>query len=155
MGQVLFRCSQCQSPKLKKLSLLFLQGTSSGNALTLGFYRGFRGNCLAQTFFKRQSLLSERAAPPRKKSFAVFLIIWLLASVFGTLILWGLAVSKSGDAALVTRVIWSLWLLFFFTISVHRFKRIALYNNTIWPNLYARWNRSYLCMQCGGVSVLP
>jgi hypothetical protein len=38
--------------------------------------------------------------------------------------------------------------------AVWRGKSVSEYNSQTWSKAYARWERSYLCMQCGRVSII-
>ena len=137
---------------MKKLSLLFLQGTASRNSVTIGFYRGLKGNFIANTFGKRQSLLAERAAPPKKKSLLAFGALWLVAcSVIALIVLAALSNSAESFAVLKSAV---LWCALFAVGLIWRSKVVSSYNVKVWPQAYARWERSYLCMQCGRVNII-
>lgn len=147
-----FRCASCHSSKLKKLSLLYLQGTGAQNSFVFGFYRGLKGNFVASTSGTRQSLLAKRAAPPMKKSLAAFGALWLgmcLIFFIGEIIV----LPASVDSTQLS--VWAgFWLLIFVGGVVLRFRHVNEYNGRVWPRSYSRWERSYLCMQCGRVNVI-
>jgi hypothetical protein len=151
-GQFSFRCVHCQAKGLKKLSLLYLQGTSRSNSLVFGFYRGFKGNFCANALSTRQSLLARRSAPPQKKDLWGFLVIWAVLS--GLFCLIGFAALAGHDSANVTgEAVLFLWLAVIAAGGIWRFKVASAYNNEVWSKEYARWQRSYLCMQCGTVNI--
>jgi DNA-directed RNA polymerase subunit RPC12/RpoP len=151
-GQVAFRCVHCQAKGLKKLSLLYLQGTSRSNSFVFGFYRGFKGNFWANALSTRQSLLARRAAPPQKKSLWGFLVIWAVLS--GLFCLIGFAALTGRDSASLSgEAVVFVWLAIIAAGGIWRFKVATGYNTEVWSKEYARWQRSYLCMQCGTVNI--
>lgn len=152
MAHVSLKCANCQANGLKKLSLLFLQGTAARSSFTIGFYRGLRGNFVANTFGTRQSLLAQRAAPPRKKSLLIFGAMWFVACSVVALV--ALAVLSNSDQSQALTVSAVLWCAAFAGGLIWRSKGIDTYNKRVWPKAYATWERSYLCMQCGRINVI-
>lgn len=153
MPQPTLSCANCQSKSLKKLSLLYLQGTSNRNSFTVGFYRGLKGNFIANTMGTRQSLLAQRAAPPRKKSMALFLIGWFVACLIlaVALIIAMINSSFEGPTAGIGLAVGGIA---FLGGAIWRGKSVSGYNSRTWSKAYARWERSYLCTQCGRVNII-
>lgn len=151
-GRGAYRCARCNSSKLKKLSLLYLQGTATRNSFILGFYRDLKGNFFGNVFGVRQSLLAKRAAPPRKKSLLVFGLLWLVVCVVVALIgVMALPVSEEPVLAPAGAL---LCLVLFVGGIILQSRHIQEYNEKVWARTYSQWERSYLCMQCGRVNVI-
>lgn len=146
-----YKCARCHSSKLKKLSLLYLEGTATRNSFILGFYRSFKGSFVASTFGRRQSLLAQRSAPPRKKSLLIFGLLWLVICSAAALVAL-VATSSSGEEVLQWIAV--LWIALLVGGIVWRSRNIATYNTKVLPRIHAQWERSYLCMQCGRVNVI-
>jgi len=147
------KCANCQSKGLKKLSLLYLQGTSKRDSFTIGFYRGLKGNFIANTMGTKQSLLAQRAAPPRKKSLLIFLVSWFVACVVLTLVVIVAMVNSSSEGP-IAGIGLAVGGVAFLAGAFWRGKTVGEYNSQTWSKVYARWERSYLCMQCGRVNII-
>ena len=152
MPQPTLKCANCQGKGLKKLSLLYLQGTSKRDSFTIGFYRGLKGNFIANTMGTKQSLLAQRASPPRKKSLGLFLAGWFVACVVLTLVVI-IAMVNSNSEGPIGGIGLAVGGLAFLSGAVWRGKSVSEYNSQTWSKANARWERSYLCMQCGRVSI--
>lgn len=153
MPQLTLKCANCQSKGLKKLSLVYLQGTSNRNSFTIGFYRGLKGNIIANTLGTKQSLLAQRAAPPQKKGMALFLIGWFVACLILAVILI-IAMINSNFEGPIAGIGFAVGGIAFVGGAVLRGKTVSEYNSRTWSKAYARWERSYLCTQCGRVNII-
>jgi hypothetical protein len=101
----------------------------------------------------KQSLLAQRAAPPRKKSLVIFLVGWFVACVVLTLVVIVAMVNSSSDAP-IAGIGLAVGGVAFLGGAVWRGKTVSEYNSQTWSKAYARWERSYLCMQCGRVNMI-
>lgn len=140
------QCRTCGNPQLKKLSMIYLEGTSRSQNVALGFYRGFRRSLLLTSRGSRQSLLAQKAAPPRKKSYTLAVALWTVVTIMLLLILLLMGVDLNVDV-FATVMLVSIFAAGLHLSACHRF------NKTQWPMLYATWNRSFLCRRCGTVSI--
>jgi uncharacterized membrane protein len=134
------RCCACGDARLKKLSLIYMEGTTKTRNTALAFYRGFSRQAIITSAGTRQSLLAQRAAPPRKKSPFLRGVIWFLAASVLALIL------HSEAATVCVLAVAAL------AGGLH-IRDAYEYNTTKWTSFYNRWNRSFLCRQCGTVTV--
>jgi hypothetical protein len=101
----------------------------------------------------KQSLLAQRASPPRKKSLGLFLAGWFVACVVLTLVVI-IAMVNSNSEGPIGGIGLAVGGLAFLSGAVWRGKSVSEYNSQTWSKAYARWERSYLCMQCGRVSII-
>jgi hypothetical protein len=84
---------------------------------------------------------------------ALFLIGWFAACVVLTLLVL-IAMANSGFDRSTGGVGLALGCVAFVGGAAWRGKSVTEYNSRAWPKVYARWERSYLCMQCGRVNIL-
>lgn len=135
-------CYSCGDERLKKLSLIYLEGTSNYQNIGVNFYRGLSRQAVYTSMGKRQSLLAQRAAPPRKKSPFLRGILWLLAAcVLGLL---ALSISSIATAFIFGATILG---------GALHLRNAHEYNETEWRQRYQTWDKSFLCRQCGKVTV--
>jgi hypothetical protein len=116
-------------------------------------FRGLKGNFIANTMGTKQSLLAQRAAPPRKKGMALFLIGWFLVCVILTIILIIVMIDSKFEGS-IGRIGLAVGCIAFVWGAVWRGKTVGDYNSRTWSKAYARWERSYLCTQCGRVNII-
>lgn len=140
---VTLRCCSCGDARLKKLSLIYMDGTTKTQNTALAFYRGFSRQALITSAGTRQTLLARRAAPPKKRSPGLRMFLWF---VFACIVCILSIIFHS----------WAVTILLLLTVAgaggLHVRDAIQ-YNEKTWPNLYNRWNRSFLCRQCGTVTI--
>jgi hypothetical protein len=117
-----------------------MEGTTKTQNTALAFYKGFSRQALITSIGTRQSLLAQRAAPPKKKSPILRGFLWFLGACIFTLIFHSepaticiFALAAAGGGLHV--------------------RDATDYNANKWRNLYNRWNRSFLCRQCGTVTI--
>ena len=135
-------CTKCGSAEVRRLSLIYSEGLAiiNTNSQTSGAAFGGGGasfgSASTHTSGTQQTALSKQAAPPRKKH----TILWgILAGFLGVMALSGLSdfsvsvLVFAGLAALAGRM--SL--------------KAKAYNAMTFPDLYARWERSFMCNRCG------
>ncbi len=134
------RCCACNDARLKKLSLIYLEGTTKTQNLAMVFYRGFSRRALITSFGTRQSLLARRSSPPKKKSLFLRGLMWFMAGLIFALIL---------HTELTTICVFAVAMS---AAAVH-IRDAAVYNSKKSLSLYNRWNRSFLCRRCGTITV--
>ena len=135
-------CTKCGSAEVRRLSLIYQEGlaiintTSQSSGAAFGGGGASFGSASTRTTGTQQTALSKQAAPPAKKH----TILWaILAAFLGFLALGGLSdfsvsvLIFAGLAALAGRM--SL--------------KAKAYNASAFPELHARWERSFMCNRCG------
>lgn len=130
-------CSQCNSGDVRKLSLVYESGLSHTSSRTTGMGFGLGGGIgvgAAKTHGTSLTATAAKAAPPQKRPL-LWPIIMLL--IFG---LWG--IEPHQQAALIVALIAAI-------IIVNRYR----FNTQQWPQIYDRWDRSYLCERCGAMMI--
>ena len=130
-------CSHCDSPDIRKLSLIYEGGvtyvdTRSNSAGAGGGIGGFgAGGAHTHTTGTHTTALAAKAAPPSK--YPTFLpVIGAVISVFliGLNFAWVLGVLACAGLTYVC----------------------IRYNREKWPQLHARWDASYMCNRCGTIA---
>lgn len=132
-------CPACGSPDVKKLSLVYREGTAHIQTSTGGAIYGTGGGAMlgAHTAGSSQSLLSMGAAPPgRKTAGAAIGCTGILGAV-------GLIVALAGPSVGVL----------VFTAAMLGITGVLLATNAKWnreefPRLYAHWDATFLCTRC-------
>lgn len=129
-------CSQCQSDQIQKLSLVFKSGFSriQSRSTGAGFGMGGIGIGAANTKGTQLTATAAEAAPPQPQP-----LMWPVLSMI-VFALIGLGATTH------------IWLAVAAIAAVITFNR-AKYNREIYPNLYAKWDQSYLCMRCGAMMI--
>lgn len=126
-------CSNCNSPDVRKLSLVYESGLSFVNTTTTGVgYAGALGVGGAQTKGTHVTAISAKAAPPQKKS-AGAAVAWLI--VTGLL-----------------GLVWHFWFIGT-VLAVLAMVSVSDYNKKKWPALFAAWDSKYMCGRCGAIMV--
>jgi hypothetical protein len=149
-------CPNCDSTKLKKVSLVYQEGLFSTNERTR-----FRAVAVgggpdlvvgrAATRGSYQTALSKQLAPPAKWAY-LKLIFWSLLVFLcaGWLVVYVNAVTTNSSKLL------SPPLRSFALISVPIFFPFLFifwrHNRSIYPRQYAQWDESLICERCGVVS---
>jgi hypothetical protein len=134
------QCDKCYSDNTQRLQVVYENGMSNinttSNTVGVGYGRGFGlAGARTSTQGTSQSVLSERAAPPSKKSYK-----WsVIAIVVGTLFTMNeiyVGIIFAGIGAYIT-------------FSSYK------YNNEVWPSLNEHWLNCWLCNKCGNIYHLP
>jgi predicted RNA-binding Zn-ribbon protein involved in translation (DUF1610 family) len=143
--QTAYRCSQCGSPEIVALSLLYEQGT-----------RSFSGRF---TFGVSQSIAAKAAAPPAPKHYFHPFVLW--GPVIIILSFWIYAGFRSvllhpGTTALKGEMIIVLLLLSLIVLAglLFSLRKIARYNREVYPRLYSDWAQTFMCRRCGKYSLI-
>jgi predicted RNA-binding Zn-ribbon protein involved in translation (DUF1610 family) len=143
--QMTYRCSQCGSPEIVALSLLYEQGT-----------RSFSGRFTSGV---SQSYIAKVASPPAPRSYLRAFLGWGFTIFF--CVFWGSAGFRAiiqhpekaeslGDA--VTFL--SFLAFMFFLGMLFNFRKIAHYNREVYPRLYSDWAQTFMCRRCGKYSLI-
>lgn len=142
-------CSQCGSPDIQKLSLVYENGLShisqvtntAGSIMGVGMARGLGVGAgvtasRGRTSGTQITHTALRAAPPQpKKSFAAF---WMVVCGLAAII-----VFANGGYAV------GLVLSLFAVGAGMTLRKVKAYNDNEYPRLFAYWNGCYLCLRCG------
>lgn len=134
-----YLCKFCGSSRLRKLSLIYLEGTSRSQNLGIVFYRGLSRRAIFGSRGKRQTLLASRAAPPSKKNVVLRGAFWIAGTLFAAVLGWS-TIGVTGVSLLFIGAVLA---------GVMHIRAGLLFNSTDWRSLYDVWNRSYLCGRCG------
>ncbi len=137
------RCPVCKTTDVRRVSLLFKQGTTSiqtgSTTIGGGTFGGHPGGGVGQTSTtgSQQSLLAKELTPPQTKApggGGCVLVIGVIVLVIG-----------------IPDSIWPMMLAGgLVTILGLLFLGKALeFDNNEYPKLMAAWERSFLCMRCG------
>jgi hypothetical protein len=137
-------CTKCGAGEVRRLSLIYQEGLSTINTQSQTMGSSFGGGGAAfgsastHTTGRQQTALSKQASPPAKKH----TILWSIsAAMFGFVSLAGLA--HPGFGTVITIGITAM--------SVRFALRAKAYNALKFPELYQRWERSFMCNRCGEV----
>jgi hypothetical protein len=143
-------CSACKSDNAQKMSLVYETGISSldgkSTGVGIGVSRGGIGVGVGSSKVKgtQQTELSKRAAPPAKKRLLRNTILY----VIGILLVPGFINSTLNIDNQVLQMLVGLGYLAL--AATHTYKSF-MYNKKVWPELYQRWDRQYMCLKCGTV----
>jgi hypothetical protein len=136
-------CTKCGSAEVRRLALIYNEGLAiintssqtSGAAFGSGGGASF-GSASTRTTGTQQTALSKQASPPAKKH----TILWAIAAgIMGLIALSGLS-----DFSLSVLVFAGLA-----AFSGQMSLKAKAYNAATFPELYARWERSFMCNRCG------
>jgi hypothetical protein len=137
-------CAKCGAAEVRRLSLIYQEGLSTINTQSQTMGQSFGGGGAAfgsastHTTGRQQTALSKQASPPAKKH----TILWsICAGIFGLVALSSL--SSPGFGTLITIAITAA--------SVRFALQAKAYNAMKFPELYQRWERSFMCNRCGEV----
>lgn len=150
----LIQCQSCGSDNVQRLSIVYDGGTSEINAkesgVGLGFGSGGLGIGLGSSKIKgsNQSLLSRKVAPPAKKKTLKHFLLWgiglfIVPSLVVTIFEWNASFSQ-----------FLVVLAYLAAAGTHLYSDFQ-FNRTIFPDLFSRWDESFLCLKCGLVSQVP
>lgn len=159
------RCPKCGSADLRRVSLVYEEGTNRIETTTDGGGIGYVGDQIAfgmtssSTSGVAQSDLAEQLAPPERLeegvtggafSFGCLSLLALTAFVLWSAMIYG----RRGFA--VGSVLWILGMAFWWWgIGSGRpltSRENAKWNATVYPKLRAKWERSLICMRCGTIT---
>ena len=133
-------CPNCNSMDLKKLSLIYVSGTYESKGRIGGLFLGSSdGLLLGKYKGTSQYLLSKMVRPPRKRSYIVPLIFWLIGFF--------VVMAFAGRGKLS-------WMIGFLSIGyVLLFPGYIvgalLYNFFVYPKKFRAWNEEFMCQRCG------
>lgn len=132
-------CPNCGSSDVRRLPLIYEAGVSqittrtTGVGVTLGGAVGVGG---ARSKGISQTELAHRVAPPAKRSQRGATWAMVLGLIIG---LPNLADNTGAAVIMLLVAAGGAWAFF----------RAAQWNRRVWPQLYDRWDRSYMCERCG------
>ena len=135
-------CPECGSSEIRKCSVIYEQGTSYGHTET----PGWRIERFSQT------PLAERCAPPQKPAGGVFKAV--ISALCVAFFAWA---GYKAVMAFKLSFHWTLWPIaggFFILLGAARIFWYAFLGKTKkarYKDLYAAWERSWLCLKCGKI----
>ena len=141
-----YKCPQCGSQQIQKLSVIYESGTSDISTTTnhagIAIGKGFSIMPLfgrSRTSGTQQSQLAQKAAPPAR--FSLSRTIASTASI----------VVVGGIVAAIFLGTWAFWLLALLVCGYTAFaiKQGLTYNKNQWPKAYQDWERRWMCHRCG------
>ena len=144
-------CPGCSSENVAAARMIYESGTQTSNFFAVGASNLANGLIGGES--KSQTLLSQRASPPKKKSSvpAVLAFVFLAFAIFsigGTVVM---ATNDEGRRSGNIPV--ASFFFVVFAIACCIFWRLARrndrYNNTDWPRLYRSWISTWHCRSCG------
>lgn len=138
-------CPNCQSEQIRKLSVVYEEGLAQFNARTESLATGSGGSAwgTSATEGVSQTALSQKAAPPKKES-----VIKLALMFFVGMFVFGIILSlflEQGSFLI------GVLMLGYIAMAIFTLYKTFIYNIREFPGVYAEWQRSYMCMQCGTV----
>jgi len=151
-----FRCPQCDSTDVKKLSLAYQEGISHVNAHTRlrGVVVGSDGPDLVvgsgTTKGIQQTAISKAAAPPTRWSYKR-LVGWSVLAFLaaGWIVFYTNTVTTNSESVLSVPLTLYIVVAFgIFAVIVTCFWK----HNAGYAMKVAKWNRSFLCNRCGNIS---
>lgn len=151
------RCPNCGSTELKKVSLAYQEGLSGLNVRTRmrGVVIGSEGPDLvvgrATTKGTQQTNVSKVLTPPKKWSYRK-LVGWsvLVFLSVAWIVFYVNTITKNSSS--VPSVPLAVYSLFSAGVFIVLFLICWRHNHSTYPGQCARWNRSFICERCGGVS---
>jgi hypothetical protein len=156
-GPMEFQCPNCKGTDLKKVSLAHQEGLQrvSTHTRLRGVVVGSDGPDVvvgrATTKGTQQTEISKALAPPTKWSY-LKLIGWsvLVFLSFGWVVFYVNAITKNSLS--VSSVPLTIYALVSAGIFVALFLVYSKHNQSIYPRVYAQWDRSFICERCGTIS---
>lgn len=131
-------CNHCKSDLIRKVSVIFEEGTSSGSGTSFGSAGGKLA--VLQTATSSQSLLAKRLAPPPRMGFGKILNLVVLG-VICLLV----AVNSSGFfSAMFFTLLLVIVGAFFYGMQL----------NAAFPAANAIWLKKWHCNKCGEISII-
>lgn len=128
------KCPECGSENIKRLEVIYDEGTSNQSGLAL--LVGTGGEGAAVTAGRSKTQLAQKCSPPKKKGYESLILAILLAVLCFCLM-------EAGA-----------WLWFFLPavgviFSIFLATKTWEFNKTSWPKLYDSWLKSWCCLKCG------
>jgi rubredoxin len=149
-----WRCPNCHSSELKRVSLAYEEGRSrlAGRTRLRGMIFGDDANVIVGTAVTNgiaQTELFKRLRPPQKWSYGKLILRAGLAFLASLVILIRFVMASSAPVSSVGIVIFgAIGLGTFVAMSV----LIWGHNHLVYPTQHAEWNDSWVCPRCGGVT---
>jgi hypothetical protein len=135
-----YHCDQCGAANVVAAPVLYQQGTHS---YSTRFYTG-----------TTQSFSAKAAAPPDPRGYGRPLLLWGIPICFT--LFWGFVglvgiLDHSKSAMTLGNTVVTLLLIGSICICgmLLNFRRIARYNQQIYPKLQWNWEHTYFCRRCG------
>jgi hypothetical protein len=149
------RCPSCNGGDLKKLSLAYQEGLFQVDTRTRlrGVVVGDRGPSIvvgrATTRGIQQTELSKHLSPPAKWSYKKLVLWSAIVSFFASVVYVRSVMSGPAPASSLPVTLYAVLAPSAFIVLVALFWR---HNHSTYRRLYAEWDRSFICQQCGSLS---
>ncbi|HVZ79745.1 MAG TPA: hypothetical protein VHE12_02960 [bacterium] len=145
------KCPNCGAKEIKKLQLVYEEGTSDFDGITYGVSaRGENG--VGVTVGSSQTLLAEEVSPPSKKTVAAW-AIWFFVSLLLALNRFlpqneffpqGGLFDKNSQGFTIFGI-FGMIIFSGFAYTAWQF------NTEEWPGLYKEWSKRWICLKCGKI----
>jgi hypothetical protein len=143
-------CKTCNSENVQRLSVIYEYGTQHINTSSQSVGVGVGGTTIVagvdtKTKGVSQSILAEKAAPPKKNSYLLATFLLLV----GAYLIW---VGVSYGFKLW---IWGVVGLVLFGLGVKVYSVTKRYNSRSFPKKLNDWKNSWFCNKCGNIYIEP
>jgi hypothetical protein len=144
------QCTNCGSPDLVRLALLWERGTvvSSGSTYIGGLATGGVGGAYATTQSVSRTASANRAAPPTKRSSTGWSIV---VAIVALPLLLQLSSAMRHGIFNVLPIVLAFGIVA--GLPIWRIRKVAKYNSQVWPRLMLNWGQRYQCNRCGGIGI--
>lgn len=129
-------CPACNDGNVQRLSAAYGGGGSAVKADANGEAGGSGGGV------NPVKSLPRGAAPPAKASYLRILIVWFIAIVAAPFVFLTLQMSESAGRYISYGIS---------ILTAYALLRAYSYNKTQWPQLFERWEHSWVCLHCGKI----
>jgi hypothetical protein len=151
------RCPKCNSTDLKKVSLVYQEGTFRTEAQTRMRAAVIGGNGAdllvgsASTRASQQSDLSKQLSPPIKWSYRKIVFWSVLVFLCGAWLVFCVnTITRNATTVMssaLTAYAWLAAVVFAVLLAL-----VTRHNLSIYPRRFAEWDRSFICQRCSAVS---
>jgi hypothetical protein len=141
-----YQCDQCGSPNIVALSVLYEQGTRTYSSPS------FWGSS--------RSYAAQGAAPPRRKGYGGPFLLWGFLLSFFLFWSWACYSAMLKYPKTASSMEYPLGLLGLLALGcviglVLTSRKVSRYNQAVFPMLYSKWARTYMCRRCGKLLHIP
>ena len=146
VGQQEFCCPQCHSENIQSYQMVYSQNVSTTNNTTTGMAVGYSGGFGvgvggANTTGVSVTNLGQSVAPPSRRGYSSSGCLWAILAMMS---LPGMVVGKGEMLILPVLLLGG-----YFYYGYRKEQEAKKWNQEVWPQLYDKWQHSYMCMKCG------
>lgn len=141
-----FCCPQCHSENIQSYQMVYSQNVSTTNNTTTGMAVGYSGGFGvgvggANTTGVSVTNLGQSVAPPSRRGYSSSGCLWAILAMMS---LPGMVVGKGEMLILPVLLLGG-----YFYYGYRKEQEAKKWNQEVWPQLYDKWQHSYMCMKCG------